>query len=70
MTYEIPGSRTCVAGYAETVPVATNDTEQGRAFNRRVDIVLLRKDAALQEPQKSAKPSPAGPVAGSIKESH
>ena len=67
--YEIPGSRTCVAGYAETVPVATNDTEQGRAFNRRVDIVLLRKDAALQEPQHHAKPSPAGPAAGS-KESH
>jgi len=30
-----------VAGYADTVPLASNETREGRAYNRRVDIVLL-----------------------------
>jgi chemotaxis protein MotB len=30
-----------VAGYAEFHPAASNDTEEGRARNRRLDIVLL-----------------------------
>ena len=33
-----------IAGFADTMPVASNETEQGRAFNRRVDIVII--DAA------------------------
>jgi chemotaxis protein MotB len=30
-----------VAGFADTVPIAADDTPEGRAFNRRVDIVIL-----------------------------
>ena len=60
--YEVPPSRTCVAGYADTVPVDSNDTEEGRALNRRVDIVLLRHNAVQQEPVGMRKPSPAGPA--------
>ncbi|MEE8591690.1 MAG: flagellar motor protein MotB [Spirochaetia bacterium] len=30
-----------VAGFADTVPLVSNDTREGRAYNRRVDIVLL-----------------------------
>lgn len=31
-------------GYADTRPVAENDTEDGRAVNRRIEIVLYPKD--------------------------
>jgi chemotaxis protein MotB len=30
-----------VAGFADTVPVASDATPEGRAFNRRVDIIVL-----------------------------
>jgi chemotaxis protein MotB len=30
-----------VAGFSDTVPLATNETEEGRAYNRRVDVVVL-----------------------------
>jgi chemotaxis protein MotB len=39
--YGIPGSRFAVSGYAETKPVDSNDSAEGRAHNRRVDIVIL-----------------------------
>lgn len=30
-----------IAGYADTKPKFSNDTEEGRAYNRRVDIIIL-----------------------------
>jgi len=30
-----------IAGFAATVPVSSNDTDEGRANNRRVDIIIL-----------------------------
>ncbi len=57
----IPAARFSVAGYAETAPLAPNDTEEGRARNRRVDIVILNQVGVAAEPGKSAssKPAPA-----------
>jgi chemotaxis protein MotB len=37
----IPPDRLSTAGYAEYHPVASNDTVEGRAQNRRVDLVVL-----------------------------
>ncbi|HEY8431646.1 MAG TPA: OmpA family protein, partial [Sandaracinaceae bacterium] len=33
--------RLAAAGYADTQPVASNDTEEGRAQNRRIEIIVL-----------------------------
>jgi chemotaxis protein MotB len=41
--FEIPTERFAIAGYADTAPLAPNDTEDGRARNRRVDIVVLNR---------------------------
>jgi len=30
-----------IAGFADTVPIASNETAEGRAYNRRVDIIIL-----------------------------
>jgi chemotaxis protein MotB len=37
----LPPARISAAGYAEFHPVASNDTAEGRANNRRVDLVVL-----------------------------
>lgn len=39
--YGVSERRFGVAGYADTKPVASDDTEEGRAYNRRVDIIVL-----------------------------
>jgi outer membrane protein OmpA-like peptidoglycan-associated protein len=39
----IDASRLKAVGYGETKPVATNDTEEGRALNRRVELTILEK---------------------------
>lgn len=37
----IEGSRITAKGYGETKPVATNDSEEGRAQNRRTEVTVL-----------------------------
>ena len=39
--FGLDSSRFAVAGYAQNIPAAPNDTEEGRARNRRVEIVIL-----------------------------
>jgi chemotaxis protein MotB len=50
--FGISRSRMAIAGFADTAPVASNETEQGRARNRRVDIVVLNEHASLREPRQ------------------
>lgn len=37
---EMPVARLSAAGFADGQPIASNETEQGRALNRRVEIVI------------------------------
>ncbi len=44
----VPAFRFSAVGYGETQPIANNDTEQGRARNRRIDVII--------EPQLESAP--------------
>jgi chemotaxis protein MotB len=51
----MPPNRLSAAGYAEFHPVASNETSEGRAENRRVDLVVLpRSSVDLSAPIPSA----------------
>ena len=50
--FGLPKDRFAIGGYAETAPIDTNDTPDGRAHNRRVDIVILNQMALIAEPGK------------------
>jgi chemotaxis protein MotB len=40
--HRFPPDRVSASGYAEYRPVAANDSEQNRALNRRIEIILLK----------------------------
>lgn len=50
MRYHMAPERLSASGYAEYHPVASNDTAEGRAKNRRVDIVILNPPNTLALP--------------------
>jgi chemotaxis protein MotB len=54
--FQIPAERLCLGGYAETVPVESNDTPEGRAHNRRVDIVIVSPEGLAVEARGSTHP--------------
>ena len=55
----IPADRISAAGYAEFHPVASNATPEGKAANRRVDLVVLprtRIDFSVPTPKRAGGP--------------
>jgi two-component system, OmpR family, copper resistance phosphate regulon response regulator CusR len=50
--------RLAASGYGEFYPVASNDTPDGRAANRRVDLVILNANAVLHEPPPATSSQP------------
>ena len=63
--YGISPDRLAASGYAEFHPVATNDTAEGRAKNRRVDLVILNPTGQNQSTEFPANPEahPSGAAA-------
>ena len=58
--YRFSPDRLSAAGYAEYHPIASNNTSQGRAQNRRVDIVILNEHIASMDVTRNvplSKPS-------------
>lgn len=51
-THGVPGARIVTVGAGEAHPVASNDTEEGRAENRRVEITIV---PVTQESVQQAK---------------
>lgn len=52
-----PPQKLAIAGYGEYHPMTSNATAQGRAMNRRVDVVVLNDRARFQEePQGRREP--------------
>lgn len=49
-TTGIPPQRLSAVGYGEYRPLTSNGTAEGRASNRRVDLVVLNSEAQKQEP--------------------
>jgi len=62
----------CAAGYGSTRPVASNDSQEGQAANRRIEISMILKDEtvldivenylALDLPAAGTQPAAASPV--------
>lgn len=50
----LPPGRLSAAGYGEFKPVASNENEEGRRRNRRVDVVILHLSQVSNEPAEAA----------------
>jgi chemotaxis protein MotB len=57
--FNIVRTRMAVVGYADTIPIDSNDTETGRARNRRVDVLVMSKLALQTAPRPTSKPTTA-----------
>jgi chemotaxis protein MotB len=57
-SFGIERNRMAIAGYADTAPVDTNSSPEGRSRNRRVDIVILNEEGQSQQPSRWTGPQP------------
>ncbi len=55
----VEAGRLEIRAHADTVPLAANDTTEGRAKNRRVEILVVHKESPEGENAKEAAPIPA-----------
>ncbi|MCY1557924.1 type VI secretion system peptidoglycan-associated domain protein [compost metagenome] len=60
-------NRLMVKGMGSDMPRAANDSVEGRALNRRVEIILTSKDTMRGLVAKYSQPAPAALVAVSAK---
>jgi chemotaxis protein MotB len=56
-SFGVPRDRLSIAGYADTNPVDDNETAEGRAKNRRVDIIILNETGVKGEPERAPQES-------------
>jgi chemotaxis protein MotB len=52
--FDVDRKRIAIVGYADNMPEASNDTPEGRAKNRRVDIVILNQQVIRKAQAKKA----------------
>jgi chemotaxis protein MotB len=61
--FGVPAARFHIAGYADTVPIDSNDTPEGRSHNRRVDLVIQSASVVIKtdlDQPPAAAPEKAG----------
>jgi len=61
--------RLSIGGYADTDPLDSNDTQEGRQRNRRVDIVILNEKGIQGEPERAPPEASGAPKQDAKKES-
>jgi flagellar motor protein MotB len=55
--FKVDRQRVAIVGFADTAPQTSNDSDEGRARNRRVDIVIQNNYMAVSSAQKTAGPA-------------
>jgi outer membrane protein OmpA-like peptidoglycan-associated protein len=60
VAHGVGAERVVANGYGEAYPVASNDTEDGREQNRRVEVVILDRGVPTGEERRSVAGEPYG----------
>lgn len=63
-SFDVSRDRLSIAGYADTAPVEGNETEAGRAKNRRVDVIILNETGLKGEPERQKESGSQNPESG------